>query len=143
MFRPVTPDEIAALEANGCSAEDWGRVLVKPGFDPSRVRDAAFSGTCRLGVFSAFFDLPGGVRKPSGIYRAVLHEVSVGDDARLHDIRSHIANYDVGEGAHVAGLIAPHRRVSALLNDIESGAVAVPPAPVLPSRRRASSIARP
>lgn len=103
-FRPVTDGERASLIANGCSADDWSTVLVAEGFDPSRVHDAVFSGTCRLGVFSKSFTLPGGVRKPSGIYRATLHNVSVGDDARLYNIRSYIANYDVGSGAHVGNV---------------------------------------
>ena len=103
-FRPVTPEEVAALESNGCTAEDWSRVLAKDGFDPSRVHDAAFSGTCRIGRFTRHFDLPGGVRKPAGIYRATLHNVTVGDDARLYNIRSYIANYDVGDGAHIGNV---------------------------------------
>ena len=74
------------------------------GFDASRVHDAAFSGTCRVGRFTRHFELPGGVRKPAGIYRATLHNVTVGDEARLYNIRSYIANYDVGDGAHIGNV---------------------------------------
>ena len=103
-YRALGGDEIAALEANGCEAEDWSRVLVAEGFDASRVRDASFSGDCRLGRFSKKFALPGGVVKPSGIFRATLHSVTVGDDVRLANVRSYIANYDIGAGAHIGNV---------------------------------------
>ena len=103
-YRKLENSEIAALEAAGCSAADWGRVLVADGFDAGRVRDTAFSGDCRLGRFGKSFSLPGGVVKPSGIYRATLHNVTVGDDVRLSNIRSYIANYDIGAGAHIGNV---------------------------------------
>ena len=95
---------VRALEANGCTAEDWNSVSFASGFDPATVRDVHFSGVCRIGAFRKAFDLPGGVRKPSGIYRATLHNVTVGDDSRLSNIRSYIANYDIGEGAHIGNV---------------------------------------
>lgn len=95
---------VQALEANGCTAEDWNSVSFAPGFDPATVRDVHFSGTCRIGAFKKAFDLPGGVRKPSGIYRATLHNVTVGDDSRISNIRSYIANYEIGEGAHIGNV---------------------------------------
>ena len=95
---------VKALEANGCTAEDWESISFAAGFDPATVRDVHFSGTCRIGVFKKAFDLPGGVRKPSGIYRATLHNVTVGDDSRISNIRSYIANYEIGEGAHIGNV---------------------------------------
>ena len=95
---------IAALEANDCTAENWDDVSFAEGFDPNTVRNAHFSGRCRIGRFTESFELPGGVRKPSGIYRATLHNVSVGDNCRLSNIRSYIANYDIGEGAHIGNV---------------------------------------
>ena len=68
-FRALTDAEIATLEAHGCSAEDWRAVTVAPDFDAATVRDTAFSGTCRLGAFRKTYTLPGGVRKPAGLYR--------------------------------------------------------------------------
>ncbi|MGN0846301.1 MAG: DUF4954 family protein [Kiritimatiellia bacterium] len=95
---------IEALEANGCTAENWSNVSFAEGFDPATVRDAHFSGVCRIGVFNRRFELPGGVSKPAGIYRATLHNVTVGDNARLSNIRSYIANYDIGAGAHIGNV---------------------------------------
>lgn len=95
---------IDVLEANGCTAESWSDVTFAPGFDPKTVRNAHFSGCCHIGVFKKVFELPGGVKKPSGIYRATLHNVNVGDDCRLSNIRSYIANYDIGAGAHIGNV---------------------------------------
>ena len=100
-FRKLTESEISALKSNGCSAEDWAAVEVAEGFTADRVRDVSFSGVCRLGRFAKNFSFPGGVKKPAGLYQATLHNVTVGDDARIANVRSYLANYDIGAGALV------------------------------------------
>ena len=104
MFRKLTAEEISSLESNGCTAEDWNDVEVSPRFDATKVSHAAFSGTCRLGAFATAFQCPGGVSKPAGIYHATLHNVTVGDDCRLSNVRSYIANYDIGAGTHIGNV---------------------------------------
>ena len=103
-YRKLTKEEISALTANGCRAEDWSSVEVREGFDPACVRDVTFSGACRLGRFGKRFAFPGGHSEPSGIYRATLHGVTVGDDVRIADVHGYIANYDIGDGALVANV---------------------------------------
>ena len=61
-YRALSEDEVERLEKAGCTAEDWSSVRVKEGFDARRVRDVAFSGDCRLGVFAESFEQAGGVR---------------------------------------------------------------------------------
>ena len=103
-YRKLTKEEIAALTANGCRAEDWSSVEVREGFDPACVRDVSFSGVCRLGRFGKTFAFPGGVAEPSGVYRATLHDVTVGDDVRIANVRGYLAHYDIGDGALVANV---------------------------------------
>jgi hypothetical protein len=103
-FRKLSTAEIARLESVGCTAEDWGLVEVSDGFDAACVAATAFSGRCRLGRFAKAFSFPGGVTKPSGVYNATLHNVTVGDNARVANVRSYIANYDIGSGAHVGNV---------------------------------------
>ena len=103
-FRKLTESETAALAANGCSAADWSAIDVAEGFSPDRVRQVAFSGTCRLGRFEKVFELPGGVRRPAGVYQATLHNMSVGDDALIANVRGYLANYDVGPDAVVVNV---------------------------------------
>ncbi|HND55673.1 MAG TPA: hypothetical protein PLV92_24830, partial [Pirellulaceae bacterium] len=47
--RTLIAAEVAQLERQGCTAEDWGRVQIAPSCDLTRVRFAHFLGDVRLG----------------------------------------------------------------------------------------------
>ena len=96
MYRKLTAQEFAQLEAQGCSAENWAEVEVAEAFDAQYVRNTRFSGHNRLGAFYREIELPGGLKVHSGIYNATLHNVEVGDDAHLYNIHNYIANYRIG-----------------------------------------------
>ena len=96
MYRKLTAQEIAQLEAQGCTAKDWAEVEVAEAFDAQYVRNTRFSGHNRLGAFYREIELPGGLKVHSGIYNATLHNVEVGDDAHLYNIHNYIANYRIG-----------------------------------------------
>jgi hypothetical protein len=96
MFRSLTTQEIAQLEAQGCSAKNWADVEVAEAFDARYVRNTSFSGHNKLGVFHREITLPGGLSVHSGIYNATLHNCEVGDDAHLYNIHNYIANYHIG-----------------------------------------------
>ncbi len=96
MYRKLTNAEIAQLEAQECSAENWAEVEVAQEFDPRYVRNTRFSGHNRLGVFRREIEMPGGLKVHSGIYNATLHNCEVGDDAHLYNIHNYIANYRIG-----------------------------------------------
>lgn len=96
MYRKLTQQEIAQLEAQGCSAENWTEVEVAEAFEAQYVRNTRFSGHNRLGVFRREIDLPGGLKVHAGIYNATLHNCEVGDDAHLYNIHNYIANYRIG-----------------------------------------------
>ena len=100
-YRNLTADEVRQLEAQMCSASDWNDVLVAQEFTPQYVRYARFSGQVRLGVFRKEFSLAGGMKKHSGIYYATLHNVTVGDDCCIENVKNYIANYEIGEGAFI------------------------------------------
>lgn len=72
-FRPLTADEIAALEKNGNRCEDWSRVLVESAFAPNRIYNSVFSGDVRLPAFYGTLLLPGDVSFPTGIYDSLVH----------------------------------------------------------------------
>ena len=95
-FRKLTAQEIAQLEAQGCSARNWTDVEVAEAFDARYVRNTSFSGHNTLGVFGREIELPGGLMIHSGIYNATLHNCEVGDDAHLYNIHNYIANYHIG-----------------------------------------------
>lgn len=96
-YRPLTEQELVALMANGCTAEERAEVAVSEGFDPKYVRGVHFGGRIRLGANGAAIHLPGGVIRRSGIYRAVLYDCTVGDDVLIANVGRYIARYDLSD----------------------------------------------
>ena len=84
-----------------CSATDWDQIEVDPDFTADNIRYVRFSGNIRLGSFRKVFELPGGMRKDSGIYYATLHNVTVGDDCCIENVKNYIANYNIGRGTFI------------------------------------------
>ena len=82
IFRGLTGPETETLKLNGCSCDDWNRIKVKEGFDPSRCINVIFSGDIRLGIFNEPFIDESGVSIPSGILNARLHNCTIGSKDR-------------------------------------------------------------
>ncbi|MBE6241820.1 MAG: DUF4954 family protein [Bacteroidales bacterium] len=100
-FRRLTSDEIEMLKSQMCYASDWNAIEVAEDFSPENVRYARFSGNIRLGTFRKEFQLAGGMVKHSGIYYATLHNVTVGDDCCIENVKNYIANYRIGSGTFI------------------------------------------
>lgn len=100
-FRKLTQDEIESLERQMCSATDWNTIEVAQDFSPEHIKYARFSGRVRLGSFRKEFSLAGGMVKHSGIYYATLHNVTVGDDCCIENVKNYIANYTIGNGSFI------------------------------------------
>lgn len=97
----LSTSQISVLEAAGCSAEDWGNVLVAPGFDAARVSGASFSGNVRIGSNEGSFTLPGGLKQNCGIKNARLHNVTIGDGCYIANVQNYIANYDIEDNVFI------------------------------------------
>lgn len=100
-YRSLTKEEIGRLEAQACTAADWNEVQVAERFTTAHVHHARFSGKIRLGVFEGEFQLAGGVRKHAGLSYVVLHNVTVGDNCLIENVKNYIANYDIGESTFI------------------------------------------
>lgn len=100
-FRRLTHEEIESLKKQMCSAADWSTIEVAQDFSPEYIRYARFSGNVRLGSFNKEFSLAGGMIKHSGIYYATLHNVVVGDDCCIENVKNYIANYTIGSGTFI------------------------------------------
>ena len=100
-YRKLTEQEKAVLSRNGNYCDDWERVSVKDGFDPSYVRGSRFSGTVRIGRFEATHLMPGDYAMHSGIYNAVLNDVTLGDDVLVCNVSGYISNYDICDMARI------------------------------------------
>ncbi len=100
-FRKLTEGEVRTLEAHLCTAADWDMIEVSEDFSPEHVRNTRFSGRIRMGAFRKEFALPGGIRKHSGLYHATLHNVVVGDDCCIENVKNYIANYTIGHDTFI------------------------------------------
>lgn len=96
-YQALTEDQAKALEANGCTAEDWSQVLVADGFAPARVRNTDFLGQVKLGNLTGKVKSAQGLEKPCGIYNAVIADCTIANHIRIANIGVHIAGYDIAD----------------------------------------------
>ncbi len=89
------------MESHSCTASDWSEIEVADGFQAKYVRHTRFSGKIKLGKFEKVFEMPGGIRKHSGIFYSTLHNVTIGDDCCIENIKNYIANYVIGDGTFI------------------------------------------
>ena len=101
LYRNLTNEEISALTAQMCTSSDWSSVKVAQDFSTEYIRHARFSGNIFLGAFHKEFQLAGGIKKHSGLYHVTLHNVTVGDDCCIENVKNYIANYNIGDGAFI------------------------------------------
>ena len=101
MYRNLQNSEIAALSAQGCTAEDWSRITVAEGFHTDWIRNVVFSGEVKLGSNGAEIACGAGVIRRSGVYNAALHNCTVGDGVLIYNVGRYIANYDIAEGVMI------------------------------------------
>ena len=92
-YRKLTSQEIEVLKRQMCTASDWNQIEVAEDFNPEYVSYTRFSGRIRIGAFRKEFVLAGGIRKHSGLYHTTLHNVTVGDDCCIENVKNYIANY--------------------------------------------------
>ena len=113
VYRPLAPEEIDRLKAQMCTAADWSRIEVAEDFSTEHVSHTRFSGRIRIGSFKKEFILAGGMKKHSGLYHATMHNVTVGDDCCIENVKNYIANYEIGSGTFI-------ENVDIILTDGES-----------------------
>lgn len=94
--RKLTSYEIDVLIHQQCTADNWDNILVSERFDTLFVRNTRFSGRIRLGVFEDEFELPGGVKKHTGLNDVHLHNCELGDNVLISNVNNYIANYRIG-----------------------------------------------
>lgn len=103
-YRKLTDDEIALLEDNNCRADDWESVNVSDDFSPAYLRDVTFYGEVNLGYFDRNIEVSPGFRKHSGIYRATLRNVTVGDNCLIEHVNNYVNNYTIGDNCYISNI---------------------------------------
>ena len=109
-YRPLHADEIDKLQHQGCTAQVWSDIWVGPDFSPDNIHDARFVGTVRIGRLHGRVHGDAGQIKPAGIYQATINNCTIGNDVRISQVGSQIANYLIGDGASIedVGLLLAH-----------------------------------
>ncbi len=100
-MRKLTSQEILQLEAQGCTCDEWQRVSIAEAASLKYIRGTRFSGDIVIGHFRKSFEMPGGIHKHTGIFHATLHNVTIGNDCCIENIKNYIANYDIGDDCFI------------------------------------------
>lgn len=100
-FRNLSAQDIEQLTAQGCTARDWSEISISAELQLKYIQHVRFSGHCRIGRFEKSFTMAGGIEKHSGIFHATLHNVTVGDDCCIENIKNYIANYDISDNCFI------------------------------------------
>ncbi len=95
-YRSLTNNETERLMHDNCRSDDWSRIHVADDFKTGRCINVVFSGDIYLEGFGEDYTDDAGVRMPSGIFNARLHNCRVGANAMISNIGDYIANYDIG-----------------------------------------------
>jgi hypothetical protein len=96
LYRNLTDHEVDIMRLNGCSCDNWNRISVKEGFDPSKCVNVSFSGDILIGSFKETF---ADASYPTGIFNAQLHNCKIGSDVCIHNIGDSISNYIIEDKA--------------------------------------------
>ena len=104
MYRKLKTEEIAALQNQQCTADDWGRIQVVENFSTDYIKNVQFSGQNRLGKFSKNFKQENGVTRHSGIFNASLHNCIIENDVYIANIHNVIANYEIKQDCFLTNI---------------------------------------
>jgi len=96
-MRNLTNEEIQQLISQHCKAEDWTKIEVADPFNAEYIQEVSFSGNVRIGKLEAEYELPGGFRVHSGLYRASIHNCEFGENVHIYNVHNYMANYRVGD----------------------------------------------
>ncbi|MBN1972380.1 MAG: DUF4954 family protein [Sedimentisphaerales bacterium] len=98
-YHSLSPEQITALQKQGCTCGDWSKVCVTADFNTDNVHSTHFSGRIRMGAFAKNVSFFGGITIPAGISDATLHNCIIGDNVFISHIKNCIANYTIEEDA--------------------------------------------
>jgi len=103
-YKAIDAEQIRQLVSQGCSAEDWSKVLVGSKFDTRNIRNSHFAGHVRIGDTTGRITGPGGIEKDCGIYNATILDCSIGDGTRIANVGVHISQYDIGDNVCIENI---------------------------------------
>ncbi len=94
--RQLSADEVDILKSQGCSAEDWNNIFVRPDTDIRRIRQVHFIGRVRIGNMNGLVSVSGlGDVRPQ-IMHCTIADTQIGDDNYISDV-SLLSGYVLGD----------------------------------------------
>jgi hypothetical protein len=96
-YRNPSPEEIATLISENCSATDWNSFWITEKTDLTKIKNAQFSGTVKLQEISGENKSFGDIIRPNGIYNARIHNSDIGKNPFITNVSNFIANYSIGD----------------------------------------------
>lgn len=104
-MRQLTQQEVAILQNNGCSAEDWSAIQVTDqGFCADRVCKVDFYGKISLGANSGTIEVTKDFSKKCGIKNATLRDVTIGDNCLIENVYGYINSYFIGNDCYISNV---------------------------------------
>ncbi|MEQ8821830.1 MAG: DUF4954 family protein [Sumerlaeia bacterium] len=120
--QPLAASAIGRLEAQGCRAEDWGRVLIAAFCPLDRIRNVHFAGDCWIGNLSGDAHcLEYGVPVERCLEDAHLRDVVIGDGCFVRGLaQGYRLRLMKTAGIFQCGIVAGGPGMQRVLTDIES-----------------------
>ena len=94
-YRQLTTKETKQLIANGNISDNWKKVLVADGFDPSLVQQCKFYGLIRIGKLESFYLEFHDIRLPVGLYNSSIISCDLGDNVIINNV-NYLSHYIIG-----------------------------------------------
>jgi hypothetical protein len=112
-YRPLREYEVRQLKAQGCTANDWQALRFAEPFLAERISHADFSGAVAIGSLEGNVSRHSAAAKPCGIYRARIHNCTIGDNTRIANVGGHLAGYHIGNGVLIENIGVMETRAGA------------------------------
>ncbi len=110
-MRELSVNEIAILEEQGCTAEDWTEILVEDDFTTSSVSAVSFYGHVEIGSLNGSVEVEDGFWRRCCLRNVTLRNVVIGDECVIENIRGYISGYHIGNRCYISdcGIITAQR----------------------------------
>lgn len=105
-MRKLREQEIAAMQRQGCTAENWQSITVADDFCCDHIQQTDFYGEVTLGSFNKTVEMEGGYTRHSGIRRSTLRNCVIGDNCLIDNVGNINTTPDAsfGEGCVISVL---------------------------------------
>ncbi len=95
LYRHLKLDEVALLNKNGNSSDNWNKVMVSDIFLPELVHNCSFFGLVRIGMLEPYFLEFHNLRRPVGLYNSTIISSDIGNNVVIDNV-NYLSHYIIG-----------------------------------------------